>query len=149
MQFALARGLSVIASGGTDNQNYLRELGAQPVLHGDHVADRLRAIAIANTVDGVFDVAGKTPIGELIVLVDTPTQVVSIANFAAPQEGARVTSARSEESHPANALLQTAELLSTGQLTMPIQTFPIARAAEAYKTSMSGHVRGKLVLLLG
>src|SRR5699024_1646130 len=71
VQMALARGLRVIASAGPGNQDYLRELGATPVTHGDGVAGRVREAAgggADGVVDGVVDVAGKTPIGELIGL---------------------------------------------------------------------------------
>ncbi len=38
-----------------------------------------------------FDIAGKTPVEDLISLVPEPSQVVSIADFAAAQAGARIT----------------------------------------------------------
>jgi NADPH:quinone reductase-like Zn-dependent oxidoreductase len=115
------------------------------VLYGDGVADRVRASA-GGQVDAVFDVAGKTPADELVTLVASPSQVVSIANFAAPQVGARVTSG-GPDSHPAEALALVAELLQSNQLVIKVQTFPFARAAEAYQISVDGHVRGKLVLV--
>jgi D-arabinose 1-dehydrogenase-like Zn-dependent alcohol dehydrogenase len=39
------------------------------------------------------------------------------------------------------------ELLAQNKLVLKAQTFPFDRAAEAYRTSQSGHVRGKLVLV--
>ena len=90
VQFALARGLRVIASAGQDNQDYLRELGAIPVLYGDGVAERVRAAA-EGTIAGVVDIAGKTPIDVLIGLVAEPRQVVTIANFGAGESGVRIT----------------------------------------------------------
>src|ERR687890_755971 len=88
VQMALARGAKVIASASEANHDYLRELGATPVLYGQGVADRVRAAA-GGPVDAVFDVAGKTPVDDLISLAPEPSQVVSIANFAAGQAGAR------------------------------------------------------------
>jgi NADPH:quinone reductase-like Zn-dependent oxidoreductase len=38
-QMALARSATVIASAGQANQDYLREIGATPVLYGQGVAD--------------------------------------------------------------------------------------------------------------
>lgn len=143
VQMALARGVRVIASAGAENQGYLRELGAIPVTYGDGVADRVRAAA--GGVDAVFDVAGKTPIDVLIGLAPEASQVLSIANFAAGEAGARVTSGA--DSMPEQALAQTAELLAANTLVIKIQTFPFDRAAEAYAISMAGHVRGKLVLV--
>jgi len=45
VQMAQALGLRVIASAGESNQDYLRELGAVPVVYGEGVADRVRAAA--------------------------------------------------------------------------------------------------------
>ena len=86
VQMAVARGARVIASASEANQGYLREIGAIPVLYGEGVAARVRAAA-GGRVDAVFDVAGKTPVEELISLVSEPSQVLSIANFAAGQAG--------------------------------------------------------------
>jgi len=145
VQMAVARGARVIASAGQANQDYLREIGAIPVLYGEGVAARVGAAA-GGRVDAVLDVAGKTSAEQLISLVSEPSQVLSIANFAAGQAGARVTGG-SADSRPMQALAQVAELLAQNKLVIKVQTFPFDRAAEAYRVSLSGHVRGKLVLI--
>jgi NADPH:quinone reductase-like Zn-dependent oxidoreductase len=145
VQEALARGARVIASASEANQDYLREIGAIPVRYGAGVADRVRAAAGAQ-IDAVFDVAGRTPIEELIGLVSEPSQVLSIANFTAGRAGARVTGGGAD-SNPTEALAETAELLVQNKVVIKVQTFPFDRAAEAYRISESGHVRGKLVLV--
>jgi NADPH:quinone reductase-like Zn-dependent oxidoreductase len=145
VQMAVARGATVIASSSEPNHGYLREIGATPVLYGAGVGDRVRDAA-SGQVDAVFDVAGKTPVEELIGLVSTPSQVLTIANFAAAQAGARVT-AGDADSRPAEALAEVADLLAQDKLVIKVQTFPFERAAEAYRISQSGHVRGKLVLV--
>ena len=145
VQMALARGARVIASASQANQDYLREIGAIPVLYDQGLAERVRAAA-GGPVDAVLDVAGKSPVGDLISLAPEPSQVVTIANYAAGQAGARVTGGGAD-SHPVQALAQVAELLANNKLVIKIQTFPFDRAAEAYRKSQSGHVRGKLVLV--
>jgi len=145
VQMAIARGARVIASSSEANHDYLREIGATPVLYGQGVAERVRAAA-GGRVDAVFDVAGKTPVQDLISLAPEPFQVLSIANFAAGQAGARVTSG-SADSHPMEALALVADLLAQNKLVIKVQTFPFDRAAEAYRISQGGHVRGKLVLI--
>jgi NADPH:quinone reductase-like Zn-dependent oxidoreductase len=100
------------------------------VRYGDGVAARVRDAA-GGPVDAVFDVAGKTPIEDLISLVSEPAKVVTIANFAAGEAGARVTGGGSD-SQPMAALAQVAELLAQNQLVIKVQTFPF---------------RGKLVLI--
>jgi len=145
VQMAVARGARVVASASEANHGYLREIGATPVLYGDGVAARVRDAA-GGPVDAVFDVAGKTPVEELISLAPQPSQVVSIANFAADQAGARVTGG-GEDSESMAAMAEVAELLAQNTLVIKVQTFPFDRAAEAYRISLGGHVRGKLVLV--
>ena len=145
VQMAVARDARVIASSSQANHDYLREFGATPVLYGEGMAARVRAAA-GGPVDAVFDVAGKTPVEDLISLALKSSQVVTIANFAAGQMGARVTGGGSD-SQPMKALALVAELLAQNKLVITVQTFPIDRAAEAYRVSQGGHVRGKLVLI--
>jgi NADPH:quinone reductase-like Zn-dependent oxidoreductase len=145
VQIALARGAPVIASASEANHDYLREIGAIPVLYGQGVGARVAAAA-GGSVDAVFDVAGKTPVEDLIKLAPRPAQVVTIANFAAGQAGVRVTGGGAD-SRPMQALAEVAELLAQNKLVIKVQTFPFDRAAEAYRISQNGHVRGKLVLI--
>jgi NADPH:quinone reductase-like Zn-dependent oxidoreductase len=145
VQMAVARGARVIASSSEANHGYLEEIGATPVLYGEGVADRVREAA-GGPVDAVFDVAGKTPIEDLISLAPEPAKVVTIANFAAGEAGARVTSG-SVDSQPTQALAEVVSLLTDNKLVVKVQTFPFDRAAEAYRISQEGHVRGKLVLV--
>src|SRR4051812_35311101 len=145
VQMALHLGARVIASAGEANQDYLREIGAIPVRYGEGVADRVRAAADGQ-VDAVFDVAGKTPIDQLTSLVSEPSQVLSIANFTAAQAGGRVTGGGAD-SRPMQAMAEVADMLAQNKLVIKVQTFPFDRAAEAYRISQDGHVRGKLVLV--
>ena len=145
VQMALARGATVVASASEANHDYLREIGAVPVLYGQGLAERVRAAA-GGPVDAVFDVAGKTPVEDLISLVSEPSQVLSVANFAAGRAGAQVTGGGAD-SQPMKALAQVADLLAQNKLVIKVQTFPFDRAAEAYRISQAGHLRGKLVLV--
>ena len=136
----------MIASSSEANHDYLREI------EGHTGAVRRRAgraghpRAADGRVDAVFDVAGRTPIEELIGLVPEPSQVVSIANFGASAAGARVTGG-GDESRPMEALALVAGLLAENKIVIKVQTFPFERAAEAYRISVEGHLRGKLVLV--
>jgi NADPH:quinone reductase-like Zn-dependent oxidoreductase len=145
VQMAVARGANVIASASAANHDYLRDLGATPVVYGGGVAERVRGAA-GGPVDAVFDVAGKTPVQELVALVAEPSHVVSIANFAAGEAGVKVTGGGSD-SRPEQAIAEVADLLAQGRLSIKVETFPFSRAAEAYRISKGGHVRGKLVLV--
>jgi NADPH:quinone reductase-like Zn-dependent oxidoreductase len=143
-QVAKARGATVIGSASEGRQDYLREIGAIPVIYGEGMVDRVRALGLK--IDAVLDAVGKTPIEDLISLAPEPSQVVSIANFAAAESGARVTGG-SGESQPMRALAEAAELLEQSKLVIKVQTFPFERAAEAYQIIQSGHAPAKLVLI--
>jgi NADPH:quinone reductase-like Zn-dependent oxidoreductase len=145
VQLAVAGGARVIASSSEANHDYLREIGASPVLYGEGVVDRVRDAA-GGPVDAVLDIAGKTPVEDLISLAPEPSQVVTIANYTAGEAGARVTGGGGD-SRSMEALALVAELLEQNKLVIKVQTFPFERAAEAYRISLSGHVRGKLVLV--
>jgi NADPH:quinone reductase-like Zn-dependent oxidoreductase len=145
-QMAKVRGATVIASASEANQGYLREIGAIPVIYGEGMVERVKALQIGK-VDAVLDAVGKTPIDDLISLTTEPSQVVSIANFGAAASGARVSGGGGAESQPLKALAEAAELLEQSKLVIKIQTFPFDRAAEAQQISQDGHARGKLVLV--
>lgn len=144
VQVALARGATVIASASAANHDYLREIGATPVLYGEGLVERVRAVA-PDGVDAVFDVAGKSPLADLISLVPKPSQVVTIAQFNLGETGVQLTTGRSPNA--AQALAEAASLLEQNKLVIKVQTFPLDRAAEAHEISQHGHVRGKLVLV--
>ncbi len=145
VQMAIARGARVIASSGEANLDYLREIGATPVRYGEGMVERVRAAA-GGGVDGVFDTVGKAPVDDLISLAPDPSRVVTIANFAAGQAGARVTGGGAD-SQPMQALALVADLLAQNKVVIKVQTFPFDRAADAYRISQGGHLRGKLVLV--
>jgi NADPH:quinone reductase-like Zn-dependent oxidoreductase len=143
-QIARARGATVIASASEANHDYLREIGAIPVVYGEGMVDRVRALGLK--IDAVLDAVGKTPIEDLVSLAPEPSQVVSIANFGAAAAGAQVTGGGADR-QPMKALAEAAELLEQSKLVIKFQTFPFDRAVEAYQVSYDGHTRGKLVLI--
>ncbi len=145
VQMAVARGARVIASSSEANHDYLREIGATPVLYGSGMVARVEAAA-DGPVQAVFDVAGKSPVEDLISLAPAPSKVVTIANFSAGEAGVRVTGG-GVDSQPVKALTEVVELLELNKLVIKVETYPFDRAAEAYRISQGGHVRGKLVLV--
>ena len=144
VQIAKSRGATVIGTASGRNADYLREIGAIPITYGDGLAGRVADVGVG-TLDAVFDVSGKTPIEDLVALVAEPGHVVSIANFSAGEVGARVTGGG--EIDKTAALIEGARMLEQSRLVIKVQTFPLDRAAEGYQTILSGHTRGKIVLL--
>jgi NADPH:quinone reductase-like Zn-dependent oxidoreductase len=148
VQFAMARGVRVIGTAGPASQGYLRSLGAEPVAYGDGVVDRVRALA-PDGVDLALDVAGSGVLPELIELTGGPEHVVTVADFAGAQKyGVRFS--RGDSGRAFHVLAEIGELIESGRFLPPhVRTFPLAEIAEAHRVSEAGHVRGKLVLLVG
>ena len=71
-QIAKARGATVIASASEARHDYLREIGAIPVVYGEGMVDRVRGLDV-NRIDAVLDAVGKTPIEDLISLAPEPS----------------------------------------------------------------------------
>jgi NADPH:quinone reductase-like Zn-dependent oxidoreductase len=57
---------------------------------------------------------------------------------------------RGDDGRAVHALGEIGELIESGRFWLPVaQAFPLADVAEAHRVSEQGHVRGKLVLLVG
>ena len=78
VQIAVARGATVIGTAGEANHDYLRSLGATPVTYGPGLADRVAALAPAG-VDAVLDAVGAGSLPDLVKIVPSAEQVVTIA----------------------------------------------------------------------
>jgi NADPH:quinone reductase-like Zn-dependent oxidoreductase len=148
VQFAVARGARVIGTASPANHDYLRSLGAEPVAYGEGLVDRVRALAPGG-VDLALDVAGSGVLPELIELAGGPEHVLTVADFAGAREyGVRFS--RGDDGRAIYALAEIGELIESGRFSPPeVRTFPLAEVAEAHRVSEDGHVRAKLVLLVG
>jgi NADPH:quinone reductase-like Zn-dependent oxidoreductase len=148
VQLAVARGARVIGTASPANHEYLRSLGAEPVAYGEGLVERVRALA-PDGVDLALDVAGSGVLPELIELTGGPEHVVTVADFAGAQEyGVRFSTG--SDGRAVHAIAEIGELIETGRFSLPVaRTFPLAEIAEAHRVSEDGHVRGKLVLLVG
>jgi NADPH:quinone reductase-like Zn-dependent oxidoreductase len=149
VQLAVVRGARVIGTASPANHEYLRSLGAEPVAYGEGLVERVRALA-PDGVDAALDVAGSGVLPELIELAGGAEHVVTIADFAGAQEHGVTFSSGDVAGRAVHALGEIGELIESGRFSLPVaQTFPLAEVAEAHRVSEQGHVRGKLVLLVG
>ena len=147
-QLAVVRGARVIGTGSPANHDYLRGLGAEPVAYGEGLVERVRALA-PDGVDLALDVAGSGVLPELIELAGGAGHVITVADFAGAQEHG-VTFSRGDAGRALHALDGIGDLIESGRFTLTVaRAFPLADVAEAHRVSEQGHVRGKLVLLVG
>ncbi len=148
VQLAVVRGARVIGTASPANHAYLRSLGAEPVAYGEGLVERVRALA-PDGVDVALDVAGSGVLPELIELAGGAGHVITVADFGGAREhGVRFSSG--DAGRAVYALGEIGELIESGRFSLPVaQTFPLAEVAEAHRVSEQGHVRGKLVLVVG
>jgi len=149
VQFARVRGATVIGTAGPSNQDFLRSLGAVPVVYGDGLRERVLAIA-PDGVDAVLDASGRGELPLSIELAGGTDRVITIAAPDAAQYGVTfsggASGAAAVDTSPAVPL--ALELIAEGRLQVPIwKTYPLAEAASAHAESEGGHLRGKIVLL--
>lgn len=152
VQLAARRGARVIATGSQRNQDYLRELGAEPVVYGPGLVDRVRALA-PDGIDAVIDTVGADEaVDTSLALVDDPKKVVSIAAFARADDGITLIGG-GPGADPGTELRtrawpEIAQLVADGALSLPVErSYPLEETAQAHRDSQAGHTRGKLVVV--
>lgn len=150
VQFARAMGARVIGTASERNHDYLRELGAEPVVYGAGLVDRVRALS-PEGVDAAVDLAGGGVLHDSVVLTGDAGRAVSIVDPAdAAANGVRFSSGHDGEDYLLRALAKAAELYEAGTLNVPLAgVYALGDAAQAHRDSESGHKRGKLVLVTG
>jgi NADPH:quinone reductase-like Zn-dependent oxidoreductase len=149
VQIARVRGLTVIGTASPSNHEYLRSLEATPTTYGDGLPARVKELA-PQGVDAAFDAAGRGALPDLIEITGDAAKVITIADPQAQQYGVRYASGRGGGDRAWHALPEVVELWKQGKFSMPVaQTFSLDEGPEAHRISEEGHVRGKLVLLVG
>jgi len=149
VQLAAARGARVIGAASAANQNYLSLLGAEPVIYGEGMAGRVRALAPGG-VGAALDVAGNGVLPELIDLAGGAQNVVTLADFGGAKEHGVHFSNGYSDGNAFHAMATIGQLTEAGRFWLPVdKTFPLAEIAEAHRVSEHGRVRGRLVLVVG
>lgn len=144
VQIARAFGARVIGTAGVRNHDYLRGLGAEPVAHGEGLAERVRALA-PDGVDAALDLVGGGAVDVSAALVADPSRIASVTDYRVRALGGHYVWVRPD----AAGLAELAALADDGRLTVTVaSTFPLAQAGSAQALSAEGRTRGKIVLLV-
>jgi len=141
VQVARARGARVLGTASERNHDFLRGLGAEPLLYGEGLEDRVRALAPEGATV-VLDAVGGVLQQTLAVLAERGRHA-SITDAGVEQHGGRWVWVRPDGA----ALERLTALVERGRLRVEVQaTFPLAQVADAVRLSQGGHVRGKVAL---
>jgi NADPH:quinone reductase-like Zn-dependent oxidoreductase len=148
VQLARGRGARVIGTASPGNHEYLRTYGAEPTTYGDGLVERVRELS-PDGVDKAIDDAGGGALPALVELAGGPENVVTIADYEGAQQTGVTMTGGAGSVRAWHALATAADLIEAGRFSLPVaQTFPLERIADAHALSETGHVRGKLVLLV-
>ncbi|NRQ30310.1 NADP-dependent oxidoreductase [Nonomuraea sp. NN258] len=143
VQIARRRGATVIGTAREENHDYLRDLGAIPVVYGEGLADRVRALAPGG-VDASIDGAGGHALEVAIELVKDRRRIVTLVEHGKAAELGVLTT---QGVRSAERLGRYAALVAEGEFKFPIRrAYALADAADAHREIETGHGRGKLVI---
>ena len=153
VQLAARRGARVIATARRANDAFVRKLGAAETI--DHTReDVVEAVLVAHPdgIEAIIDVASdREALGRIAGLVQRGGRIASSV-YAADAQGLakRSIEARNIGMQPgARRLEELSRLVDAGGISVSLErTFPLERAPEALQESRTGHVRGKIVLLV-
>jgi NADPH2:quinone reductase len=146
-------GAHVIATARTEDQEYLRSLGAAETVDftQSNVVEAVRT-SHPGGVDAVLDVvSGSAAIGHLAQALRTGGRLLSTVYAVDPAQFAErgITAVNVVRPQGAAVLRRLSRMVEAGELRVPVQaTLPLEEAARAQELLQHGHVRGKLVLMV-
>ena len=141
VQIARAWGARVIGTASPRNHDYLREIGAEPVSYGAGLVGQVRDL-VPEGVDVVVDYVGGAEADTMAVLA-TGGRHGSIVDDSVEELGGLYMWVRPDPTD----LAALAALAESGEVAVTVsQTFPLERAGDAFRASMEGHGRGKIVI---
>lgn len=144
VQLGLQAGARVIAIGSADNQAYLRSLGAEPLVYGEGLHERIMATA-PEGVSVVLDCAGGEALDISIALGTDKNRIATIGDQRYRELGVRWPSGPRDGAR----LRKLMALASDGRLHVHIRrTYPFERIADAHRDVEQGHGPGKVAVII-
>jgi NADPH:quinone reductase len=146
VQLLALKGVRVLGIASSNNADWLRAHGVEPVEYGDGLADRLRQAA-PDGVDAFVDLFGPDYI-QLAVDLGVPVERINtIISFAkAAEVGAKAEG--SAEASTQAVLQEIADLIVAGKVDFDVaKTYPLDRVVDAFVELEQRHTHGKIVLL--
>jgi NADPH2:quinone reductase len=153
VQLAAGAGARVIGTARESGHAYLRALGAEPVVYGDGLVDRIRALA-PDGVDAAIDTVGTDEaVTTSVELVPDRSRIVTIAGFKRGFELGLKVIGGAPGADPgteirAAARMELVKLADADRLKVLLaRVYPLTEAATAHAELAAGHTHGKIVLV--
>lgn len=143
VQIAVSLGARVLGTASESNHDYLRDLGAEPVVYGGGLVDRVRAV-VPDGVTAVLDLnGGDLDVSPQLLAEGSTGRIASVVNPAVKEMGGHYVFVTPD----IDDLEELAELFDDGGLRVEIAaTFELAHTQKAWDLSKEGHTRGKIVI---
>jgi NADPH2:quinone reductase len=143
IQLAQQQGIAVVATGSASNQDYLRALGATPVVYGPGLIERLEQ-AQPGLFDASIDMAGSEEATKASLARVKPDGIIgSIAVMRSTSPRVRPISRRRDPT----LVQRIVNGVASGELKWEVSAaLGFSDARLAYEAILERHVRGKSVL---
>ncbi|MEE1800180.1 NADP-dependent oxidoreductase [Streptomyces sp. NPDC101062] len=142
VQLARHLGARVIGAARASGQDHVRALGGEAVTYGDDLAAQVRALA-PDGVDAAFDIIGGDLLRLTPGLLAPGGRLASIADAGVTDLGGSYAFARADTAD----LTELAGLAEQGVLSVGVaRTFPLERAADAFRFTEAGGAGGKVIV---
>ncbi|CAH0163076.1 MULTISPECIES: NADP-dependent oxidoreductase [unclassified Microbacterium] len=151
LQQAALRGIRVIGTASEARSGEVRRYGGIPVVYGDGLVDRVRALTDEPIAAALDAVGTDEAVDVSLELVDDRTRIVTIAAAGRARAegfewivGSQPESTRFRDAARAGLI----DLAARGLLVVPLaRTYPLEQAPEALAFLATGHPGGKIALV--
>lgn len=144
IQLAVNQGIEVVATASAKNQDYIRDLGATPVVYGEGLTERLKEIH-PKPFDVSIDMSGHED------ATQASLATIKAGGFMATIAGRKLSSDKIKpvwvKRNPAN-LQHVVDGVAEGKIKWSVsREYPFEQAQQAYSDILDGHTQGKSVLM--
>jgi NADPH:quinone reductase-like Zn-dependent oxidoreductase len=153
VQIAIADGVRVIGTASQGKQERLRSLGVEPVVYGDGLLERIRALAPTGVTAAIDLVGTDEAVDVSVALVANRDQIATIVNSERSKSNGIQALGGGPGADPGVQIRSAARLelirrVEEGSLRVFVEaTYPLNEAGAAHRQLAAGHAHGKIVLV--
>ncbi|GAM30555.1 hypothetical protein P23_1058 [Acinetobacter calcoaceticus] len=144
LQLAKEKGIEVVATASESNQDYIRSLGAIPVIYGENLINKLQEVH-PNPFDASIDAIGNE------VATQASLTTVKTGGFMGTIAGRKLSSPQIQAMWVKRStpnLKYVVDRVADGRFSWVVsREYTFLNAQQAYHDILNGHTKGKTVLL--